>query len=148
MISARLRGKIAALGMAVLLSLYLVASIVLAIGFLSSGQAAGVVMGVALMALPLLGFWALARELQFGWRSERLIAALEAEGRLLELDADSGPDLRSRADAAFPALQEAVVEQPEDWRAWLRLALGYDAAGDRRRARMATRRAIELSRGI
>ena len=147
MSSARIRGKAAALLMALLLAIYLVASIVLAFGFLSSGQAAGVLMGTALIVLPLLGFWALGRELLFGWQSERLVITLEREGLLLELPhSANGQEARQAADAAFPALQEAVIAEPESWRGWLRLSLGYDAAGDRRRARMAARRAIELAR--
>ena len=35
----------------------------------------------------------------------------------------------------------------EDWRAWFRLALAYDAAGDRKRARRAMRDAVALDRG-
>lgn len=142
-------GKAAALFMAVLLALYLVASIVLAIGFLQSGVPVGVAMGVALMVLPLLGFWGLWRELQFGWRTERLVKQLEAEQLLLELPgAATGPEARRYADEAFPALQDAVIAEPDSWRAWLRLALGYDAAGDRKRARTAARRAIALSRDV
>lgn len=133
--------------MAVLLALYLVASIVMAIGFMSSGQTVGVIMGIALIFLPLLGFWVLWRELKFGWQSERLVRELEAEGLLLELPAAAnGPEFRHYADEAFPALQTDVIAEPESWQAWLRLSLGYDAAGDRKRARAAARRAIELAR--
>lgn len=144
---SRRSGKAAALVMAALLALYLVASLILAVGFLSTGEPIGVTMGVALIALPLIGFWALWRELQFGWRSEKLIGQLEAEHQLLELPAAAnGPESRRIADEVFPALQDAVIAEPESWRAWLRLSLGYDAAGDRKRARAAARRAIELSR--
>lgn len=143
----RASGKAAALFMSLLLALYLFASVVLAIGFIQSGQTIGVVMGVALMALPLLGLWALIRELRFGWSSEKLIDKLEQEHQLLELPASAtGPEARRYADEAFPALQSAVMDEPESWRAWLRLSLGYDAAGDRKRARAAARRAIELAR--
>lgn len=143
----RSSGKAAALFMAVLLALYLVASIVMAIGFMSSGQTVGVIMGAALIFLPLLGFWVLWRELRFGWQSERLVRELETEGLLLELPAAAnGPEFRRYADEAFPALQDEVIAEPESWQAWLRLSLGYDAAGDRKRARAAARRAIELAR--
>ena len=36
---------------------------------------------------------------------------------------------------------------PEDWRTWFRLALAYDAAGDRTRARAAARHAVALHDG-
>jgi cytochrome c-type biogenesis protein CcmH/NrfG len=51
------------------------------------------------------------------------------------------------ADKQFPAFQEAVEANPGDWKSWLRLGLAYDASGDRRRARWATRQAIRLERG-
>lgn len=139
-------GRAAAIFMAALLALYLVAVGALAVGFLISGKPIGIAIGVALVVLPVLGAWALVRELQFGARCERLVNILAAEDALLKLpEARSGPDARRIADEAFPALQAAAVAEPESWRAWLRLSLGYDAAGDRRRARAAARRAIELS---
>ena len=143
---SRASGKAAALLMAVLLALYLIASIIMAVGFIASGQTIGILMGGALIVLGLIGFWAMWRELRFGWQSERLIRQLESEGRLLELPAAmNGPDARQIADAAFGPLQAAVLADPESWQGWLRLSLGYDAAGDRKRARAAARRAIELA---
>ena len=56
----------------------------------------------------------------------------------------SGRVLREDADAVFPAYRADVEAHPEDWRAWYRLGLAYDGAGDRRRAREAVRRAIRL----
>jgi Flp pilus assembly protein TadD len=56
----------------------------------------------------------------------------------------SGRPLRDAADAAFPAYQAEVEQDPASWRAWFRLGLAYDASGDRRRARGAIRRAIAL----
>ncbi len=50
------------------------------------------------------------------------------------------------ADAVFPKYQAEAEANPDAWWAWLRLALAYDASGDRRRARWATRRAIALER--
>lgn len=143
----RKSGKVAALSMAALLALYLVAVGALAIGYLLSDQPVGIAIGVALILLPILGAWALVREIVFGAQSEQLIEILEREGRLLELpEAENGPQARELADQAFPALQAEVMAEPESWRAWLRLALGYDASGDRKRARAATRHAIELAR--
>ena len=56
-----------------------------------------------------------------------------------------GPDvLREDADAVFPRYRDEVTASPDDWRAWYRLGLAYDASGDRRRAREAVRRAITL----
>ena len=142
----RTTGKAAALFMAALLAFYLLATLWLAVGFLQTAQLVGIAIGIALVLLPILGFWALWREVQFGIRSERLLSKLGDEGLLLELpEAESGPDARRVADEAFPDLQAEVMQHPERWQGWLRLSLGYDAAGDRRRARAAARRAIELA---
>jgi hypothetical protein len=143
------RGPAPALLMAALLALYLVLVGVRALAFLGTGQPIGVGIGVALLVLPVLGAWALVRELLFGIRSGRLVRTLEAEGALPGGDLPrrpSGRVDRSAADAAFDGYRVAVERAPEDWRAWLRLGLAYDASGDRRRARAAVRQAIALSR--
>jgi Flp pilus assembly protein TadD len=41
-------------------------------------------------------------------------------------------------------MRAQVEERPDDWRSWFRLALAYDAAGDRTRAREAARHALAL----
>ncbi|MGO1307749.1 MAG: hypothetical protein ACTMIH_10095, partial [Microbacterium gubbeenense] len=107
------------------------------------------IMGIALVIFPFIGAWALGRELWFGWRGEQLAKRLGAEGLLPDEEVElrpSGRVLQSDADALFPAYKSAVEEAPEDWRAWFRLGVVYDAAGDRKRARSATREAIRLER--
>ena len=47
---------------------------------------------------------------------------------------------------AADAIRAAVEAEPESWQAWYRLGWAYDAAGDRRRARGALRRAVALER--
>jgi len=135
--------------MALLLLLYLVVAVTRAIAFLRSGQPIGVVIGVALLVLPVIGAYLLVRELLFGLRATRLTRRLQAEGALPGDDLPrraSGRVERTAADAAFTQYAEAAEAGPDDWRAWLRLGLAYDMAGDRRRARAAVRRAIALSR--
>jgi cytochrome c-type biogenesis protein CcmH/NrfG len=143
-----MKGKIAVVVMAVLLVFYLVLVGTRAVLFIQSGEIVGVVIGIALLILPLIGFWALAREVSFGIRSERLMRQLDELG---ELPADlpvrpSGRPYREAADEQFPAAQAEVEAEPENWRAWLRLGLAYDASGDRKRARGAIRTAIDLER--
>jgi len=140
--------KVGALVMAALLALYLALVGWRAVQFVQTGEPVAVAMGVALIVLPIVAAWALWRELAFGMRSHALVRRLEAEGGLdLGIPVrPSGRPERAAADAAFPAFREAAEAEPESWRAWLRLGLAYDAAGDRRRARGAVRRAIELER--
>lgn len=140
--------KVGAAVMTVLLAIYLALVGWRAVQFVQTGEAVAVVMGVALILLPVLAAWAIWRELQFGMRSQRLVRQLEEEGALdlgMPLRPSGRPE-RSAADDAFPGFRDAVESDPDSWRAWLRLGLAYDAAGDRRRARRAVRRAIELER--
>ena len=133
--------------MAALLALYIVLVAQRAWLLLSSGNPVGVAMGVALVVLPVIAAWALGRELWFGIRADRLGRRLGAEGGLPAEEValrPSGRVMRDDADAAFPAHRAAVEAAPEDWRAWYRLGMAYDAAGDRRRARAAVRTAIKL----
>lgn len=142
-----MKGRIAALVMAALLVFYIVVIGWRAVLFLGSGDSVGIVIGIALLVLPLIGIWALVREIQFGTRSERLVKMLEEQGALpmeqLPVRA-SGRPVRDAADAEFPSYQAEVDAAPESWQAWFRLGLAYDASGDRRRARRAIRTAITL----
>ena len=144
-----MKGRVSAGLMALLLVFYLVLLGWRAVLFLQSGEVVGIVIGVALLVLPLVGFWALIAELRFGRNSERLVRRLEAEGGLPVEDLPirpSGRPVRDEADAEFPVYRAAVDAAPEDWRAWFRLGLAYNASGDRRRARGAIRTAIALER--
>ena len=143
------RNFIAALVMAALLALYLVLVVQHAVLLLGTGILAGQLEGVALIVLPIVGAWALISELVFGARAQRLLRLMTERG---ELPVDelphrpSGRPDRAAADAEFPRYQAEVEAAPADWTRWYRLALAYDASGDRRRARWATRKAIRLER--
>ena len=138
-----------AVTMAVVLALYLVVVVTRAVAFLQSGQPVGIGIGVALLVLPLIGAYLLLRELLFGLAATRLTRRLAGE-EALPGDGlprrPSGRVDRAAADAEFPRYAEEAEARPDDWRAWLRLGLAYDMAGDRRRARAAVRRAITLAR--
>ena len=142
--------RIGAIAMAVVLVIYLVFTTQYAVRLVMVDEPLAKALGVGLILLPLLGAWALVAELVFAVRSQRLMARLEAEGRLPDDDLPalaSGRIDRAAADAVFPKYRAETEANPESWWAWLRLALAYDASGDRRRARSATRRAITLERG-
>jgi hypothetical protein len=143
------KGRVAALIMTALLLLYLVLLGQRAVLFLMSGNGFGVAMGVALLVFPILGVWAVSREILFGVRTERLVHILDDEGGLPVDDLPhrtSGRPLRDAADEEFPRYRDEVEGAPDSWRAWFRLGLAYDASGDRRRARRALREAIRLQR--
>jgi cytochrome c-type biogenesis protein CcmH/NrfG len=102
-------------------------------------------LGAAVLALPLIGIWVVIAELRFGLATERLAARLDAEGVPPEPElarTPAGRIERDAADALFERRRHDVEEHPDDWRRWYLLALAYDHAGDRRRARDAMRTAI------
>jgi hypothetical protein len=141
------KNLIGAVVMAALLALYLVLVFQHALVLLGTGVLAGELEGVALIVLPIVGAWALIAELVFGARAQRLLRLMTERGELPVDDLPhrpSGRPERAAADAEFPRYQAEVEAAPSDWTRWYRLALAYDASGDRRRARWATRRAIRL----
>lgn len=143
-----MRTKIAVGLMVALLVLYLVFALRYGLLLISLGEPVAVGLGIALFVLPLIAIWALVVELLFAVRAERLGARLEAEGGLPTEELPLRPSGRIDPVAAaevFPVYQAAAEAAPDDWRTWFRLGLAYDAAGDRRRARWATRHAIKLA---
>ena len=117
------------------------------VGLLASGSLVGQGLGVALLVLPLLGLLLVWREIEFGRRTAALARELDAEGGLPVDDLPrrpSGRVDRGAADAQFQAMRSEAEADPDDWRVWFRLALAYDSAGDRTRAREAARHALSL----
>lgn len=142
-------GRIAAIVMAVLLGLYIVFVAQYAVLLILSDEPAAKGMGIALAVLPVIAAFTLIAELLFVRRGQRLVKRLGEEGGLPVDDLPRLPSGRPdpvAADAEFPKYKAEVEASPGDWRAWLRLGLAYDASGDRRRARWATRKAIALER--
>jgi cytochrome c-type biogenesis protein CcmH/NrfG len=108
------------------------------------------VLGVAVLVLPLIGVWVVVAELRFGLASQRLAVRMREAGESTELPelprTRSGRVDRSEADAWFAQQRSRVEQEPHNWRGWFRLAQAYDLAGDRKRARGALRSAIERAR--
>lgn len=147
--NARVRAILGVVTMSALLTLYFVFVGIRAFALLRSDSVIAIVMGVAMLVLPLIGVWALVRELQFGRQATRLADRLEAEGLMpnepVEVTPSGRPD-RAQADAAFPRCRAETEADPESWQAWMRLGIVYDACGDRKRARRAIREAILVNR--
>lgn len=120
----------------------------IAFAFISSGEPAAIGLGVALLALPLIGIWVMVSTLQAGFAHQRLVRLASEQN--LDLDVSdlprrpSGRIERGAADALFDVVRNELHEDPDNWIRWYRLARAYDYAGDRGRARAAMRRAVEL----
>jgi hypothetical protein len=114
-----------------------------------TGDAVGVGLGLAVIVLPAVAAVVVAREVRFGLATQRMARELDAVGGLPVDDLPrrpSGRVVREAADLAFESRRADVEAAPGDWRVWYRLALAYDDAGDRRRAREAMRHAARLHR--
>jgi hypothetical protein len=86
-------------------------------------------LGLGLLLLAVVGVLLVVAEVRFGAATQRLG---RAAGDLGEPD--------------FDAAKASCEAAPDDWRAWYRLAVAYDAGRDPRRGRAAMRRAIALER--
>jgi hypothetical protein len=112
---------------------------------IGTGDPVAVVLGIAVLVIPLLGAVLVWRELRFGRQTETLARELEATGGLPIDDLPrrpSGRIDRAAADEAFLKYKAEAEAAPDDWRVWFRLSTAYDAAGDRKRARATMRTAI------
>ncbi len=144
-----MKARWGALVMAVAVAGYLVLAAGRGVAALATGTPAGIGLGLAILAFPLVGAWLVWRELQFGRETQRLADRLAAADALPVDDLPRRPSGRADRGAAaerFAAYAADVERRPQDWATWFRLGIAYDDAGDRRRAREAVRRAIALER--
>lgn len=112
-----------------------------------SGDAVQIVFGLSIVVIPILGVALIGRELLFGWSTRAMGRQLASEGGLPEYHGEltpSGRPSKDDADAEFDRYAQDVQVTPQDWRAWFRLAIAYDDARDRKRARAAMRQASKL----
>lgn len=141
------RTKIWVGAVTLLLVFYLVVSFQRSILLLTDSNLTAKAIGAAYLVLPVVGAWALVRELMFGARTEQMAKVLEAEGGLPVDELPRTPGgriIRAAADAEFEKYRAEAESAPEDWRSWFRLSCAYDAAGDRKRARASMRDAVRL----
>ena len=135
--------------MGLCLALYIVVVGQRAVLMLTTGEPIAIALGVALIVMPLIGAWALVKEMQFGFAADRLGRVLDAEGGMPVAETELTPSGRIARSDAVPLIQRYAAEaegQPADWRARFRLGVVQDAAGRRKDARASIREAIRLSR--
>lgn len=135
--------------MALCLVLYFVVAGQQSFLLVGTGEPVAVAMGIALIVLPLIGVWALFREIQFGIAADRLGRRLDAEGGMPEAETDLKPSGRIAAADAGPIVDRYTSEAgstPDEWRAHYRLGVVQDAAGRRKDARASIREAIRVEK--
>jgi len=135
--------------MALCLALYIVVVGQRAVLMLTTGEPIAIAIGVALIVMPLIGAWALVREMQFGFAADKLGRTLDAEGGMPQAETELTPSGRIAKGDADPMIERYTAEAdaaPTEWRARFRLGVVQDAAGRRKDARASIREAIRLSR--
>jgi hypothetical protein len=138
------------LGAAISISLLAVYLLVLskwAFGMMAIGSWLGVVLGGLVFAFPLLGAYAIYRELRFGLKVEAMGRELDSanEWPMFQLELrPSGRPTRESADENFKTVAKQAEANPDDWKSAFALSLAYDACGDRPRARKAMAEAMAL----
>jgi hypothetical protein len=141
--------RIGVVVMGVCLILYFIVAGQHAVRFISTGDPIAAGMGIALIVLPLIGVWALYREIAFGFAADKLGRRLDAEGGMPEAETEltpSGRIAKQDADGMVSRYESAAQAAPEDWRAHYRLGVVQDAAGRRKDARASIREAIRVEK--
>jgi tetratricopeptide (TPR) repeat protein len=141
------RGVVGVVAVTALLGLYGWAVVGRGVAMIRTGEPILIAIGAAALLIPLLVLLLIAAEFRLATRVQRMADELSASGDLPVDDLPRSPGGRvdrAAADAAFGAYRDMVEAAPESWQAWYRLAFAYDAAGDRRRARAALRKAASL----
>lgn len=141
------RGLLPALAVTALLVIYVWAIAGRGVALLGTGEPVGIVLGAAVLAIPLLVIWLIWREWSLAAHVQRMADELAASDELPVDDLPRSPGGRidrAAADEAFALARTKAEAAPDDWRAWYHLAFAYDAAGDRRRARATLRHTAKL----
>lgn len=145
------RATLGAIALSLLLVLYIVTAVRAGLALIGTGEPVAVGLGAAVLVLPALGLWLLVREWRLALAVQAMSDELAAAGRLPVDDLPRLPSGRpargAAADGAFADARAAVEADPASWERWFALGFAYDAARDRRRARMALRTAARLRAG-
>jgi hypothetical protein len=111
------------------------------------GSFAAKALAVSIIAIPLLGVAFILREIRFGLTMQAMGRQLGVEGRLPIDDLPRTASGRVDKDVADQRFDEiAGLAESTDWRDWFHIALAYEDARDRKRARSAMRTAEKLFR--
>ncbi len=135
-----MRERLMAVVMVVLTAIYAWGLGWIAVGFARAGGVVGWGLALGVAILLALTVWVTWREVLFGMASARLSRAYAPTE-----DGTGDEQLAPRQE--FERARERLEDgAADDWRAWYRVGLAYDALRDRRHARASIRRAIDLER--
>jgi hypothetical protein len=145
-----MKGKLSAAVMGVLTLVYVALLANTGFKLIAMDSAIAKSMGALILVFPILAIWLTIMEFRFAIQLEKLTDQISAAGNFPQLAFEYRPSGRAtKASAAivFEEYAKKVAADEGNYLNWFALGLAYDAAGDRRRARAAMRRALKLSRG-
>lgn len=119
--------------------------------FAQSGGVIGMVIAAGIAGVLSISLLLIAREIRFGASMAAMAKVLESELGLPADDLPRTPAGRiepASAEGQFEIFKAAVEADETSWRHWYRLAIAYDDARDRPRARAAMRQAERLFRSV
>lgn len=102
---------------------------------------------IAIVIIPSLGLYLIAREIRFGFTMQEMGRRLALSGQLTPDDLpkeESGRSVLAAADARFESIAQS--HDPDDWVKCYLLAVAYDESRDRKAARASMREAARLFR--
>ncbi len=144
-----MKARIAAIVMSLACFGYLAISSQRVVELIRVGNWIGVGLAASSAVVIVISAGLIFREIQFGRSMSQMAHVLESEKALTEDNLArtiDGRIDRDSADAQFETLKVQAEAEPESWRAWFRLAIAYDDARDRKRARSAMRTAEKIFR--
>ena len=105
------------------------------------------VLALSITFIPILGIVLIIREIRFGLNMQAMGRQLGVEGRLPIDDLPRTASGRAEQNAADIRFNE-IADRSEsgDWRDWFHIAVAYEDARDRKRARASMRKAEKLFR--
>lgn len=119
-----------------------------AVSLMTDGNVSLLLLGLAVMFLPLLGVWMVYSTLRSTIANDRMARRIHDEGLAIDVSdlpkRPSGRVERDAADELFAVYKAKWEADPDSWRTNYLLARAYDIAGDRGRARAIMRRAAAL----
>lgn len=144
-----MKGKLSAAIMGVLTLVYLALLANTGFKLVAMESAVAKAMGALILLFPILAIWLTFMEFRFAVQLEKLTDKISAEGNFPDLAFEyrpSGRATKASAAVVFEEYAKKVAADEGNYLNWFALGIAYDAAGDRRRARAAMRRALKLSR--
>lgn len=127
---------------------YLAISLNRAVLFNSSQSPLGFLFSISILGVSGVSGYLIYREIKFGRQMQMVFKAAEVAELEVSVElplAPSGKPDRLAADKRFEELMAELGEDgPSNWQEWLKVAVAYDDARDRKRARAAMRTCIKL----